>query len=155
MGPRYFAYGTGLAPGVSVNGNTLSIQGTLPEAYKPGDTIYVSAAVQAPQAHSLESIAPHSVKLAGLASPQVHFSALHQNSGPYPVVFEAFHYVNPPRMQDLTCSVIQALGDKFDMLAYYSDFRIDNPEAGTRAMDRWAAGQQAAKSQVSLPSRAI
>ena len=131
MGPRYFAYGTGLAPGVSVNGNTLSIQGTLPEAYKPGDTIYVSAAVQAPQAHSLESIAPHSVKLAGLASPQVHFSALHQNSGPYPVVFEAFHYVNPPRMQDLTCSVIQALGDKFDMLAYYSDFRIDNPEAGT------------------------
>ena len=32
---------------------------------------------------------------------------------------------------DLTCSVINALGDKFDMLAYYSDFRIDNPEAGT------------------------
>jgi hypothetical protein len=32
---------------------------------------------------------------------------------------------------DLTCTVIKALGDKFDMLAYYSDFRIDNPEAGT------------------------
>ena len=130
-GPRYFAYGTGLAPEVSVNGNTLSIQGTLPEGYKSGDTIYVSAAVQAPQSHSLEQIAPRSVKLAGVASPQVHFSSLPRNSGPYPVVFEAFHYVNPPRMQDLTCSVIQALGDKFDMLAYYSDFRIDNPEAGT------------------------
>jgi hypothetical protein len=32
---------------------------------------------------------------------------------------------------DLTCTVIKALGDKYDMLAYYSDFRIDNPEAGT------------------------
>jgi hypothetical protein len=39
--------------------------------------------------------------------------------------------MRPPRAADLTCSVIQALGDKFDMLAYYSDFRIDNPEAGT------------------------
>jgi hypothetical protein len=27
--------------------------------------------------------------------------------------------------------VINALGDRFDLLAYYSDFRIDNPEAGT------------------------
>jgi len=27
--------------------------------------------------------------------------------------------------------VITALGDKFDFLAYYSDFRIDNQEAGT------------------------
>jgi hypothetical protein len=39
--------------------------------------------------------------------------------------------MKPPRAVDLTCSVINALGDKFDMLAYYSDFRIDNPEAGT------------------------
>jgi hypothetical protein len=130
-GPRYFAYGTGLAPGVSVDGNTLSIQGTLPEGYKSGDTIYLSAAVQAPKSSALAQVASHPVKLAGLASPQVHFSSLAQNSGPYPVVFEAFHYGHSPRMQDLTCSVIQALGDKFDMLAYYSDFRIDNPEAGT------------------------
>jgi hypothetical protein len=27
--------------------------------------------------------------------------------------------------------VIKALGDRFDFLAYYSDFRIDNQEAGT------------------------
>ena len=131
MGPRYFAFGTGLAPQVNVEGNTLSIQGTLPEGYKPGDVLYVSAAVQAPQEHTLAQIAPHAVKLAGIASPEVHFSTLPKDSGPWPVVFEAFHYGNPPRMQDLTCSVIQALGDKFDMLAYYSDFRIDNPEAGT------------------------
>lgn len=131
MGPRYFAFGTGLAPGVNVSGNAISIQGTLPEGYKPGDAIYVSAAVQASDAHPPAQFGSHMIRLAGIASPEVHLSALPYNSGPYPVIFEAFHYVHPPRMQDLTCSVIQALGDKFDMLAYYSDFRIDNPEAGT------------------------
>src|SRR5262249_62010496 len=30
-----------------------------------------------------------------------------------------------------SCTVIKALGDKFDFLAYYSDFRVDNQEAGT------------------------
>ena len=36
-----------------------------------------------------------------------------------------------PHPQDLTCTVIRALGDKFDFLAYYSDFRVDSQEAGT------------------------
>jgi hypothetical protein len=61
----------------------------------------------------------------------VDFFSLSNSNGPFPVVFEAFHYMKPPRAQDLTCSVIQTLGDNFGMLAYYSDFRIDNPEAGT------------------------
>ncbi|HTW48830.1 MAG TPA: hypothetical protein VMD92_12830 [Acidobacteriaceae bacterium] len=131
MGPSYFAYGSGLARRVSIDGNTLFIQGTLPEGYASGDTVYVSAAVQASDAGTPAQIAPRPFKLAGIASPAVHFSSLAKNSGPYPVVFEAFHYLKPPRAQDLTCSVIKSLGDKFDMLAYYSDFRIDNPEAGT------------------------
>ena len=131
MGPRYFAYGTGLSPRVSVEANTLSMQGILPEGYAPGEKVYISAAVQATESGTLVQIAPHAFKLADVASPAVHFSSLRKNSGPYPVVFEAFHYLKPPRAQDLTCSVIKALGDKFDMLAYYSDFRIDNPEAGT------------------------
>jgi hypothetical protein len=131
MGPSYFAYGSGLARHVSVDGNTLSIQGTLPEGYADGDTIYVSAAVQASESSKPVEIAPHAIKLAGVASPAVHLASLTKASGPFPVVFEAFHYMKPPRAEDLTCSVIQALGDRFDMLAYYSDFRIDNPEAGT------------------------
>lgn len=145
MGPRYFAFGTGMAPRVSVDGNTLSMQGTLPEGYKPGDTVYVSAAVQASDSATPVQIAPHTVKLAGIASPSVHFSALPKSSGPYPVVFEAFHYPSPPRMQDLTCSVIKALGDKFDMLAYYSDFRIDNPEAGTSSDGPLGGGPKGGK----------
>jgi hypothetical protein len=31
----------------------------------------------------------------------------------------------------ITCTVLTALGDQFDFLAYYSDFRVDNQEAGT------------------------
>lgn len=43
--------------------------------------------------------------------------------------YEAFHYLAAPAPQDLSCTVIKALGDKFDFLAYYSDFRIDSQEA--------------------------
>ncbi len=125
-GPRYTAFGTGATPAVKVEGNTISVEGTLPAGYKAGDQIYVSAAAQTGGA-----VHPQAVKLAGLASPEVHLSALKKTDGPYSVIYESFHYMKPTRAADLTCTVIKALGDKFDMLAYYSDFRIDNPEAGT------------------------
>lgn len=133
MGPHYGAFGTGLSPKVSVDGNVLSFEGTLPEGYKSGDRIYLSAAVQGSDNQTADAvrIPPHSFTLAGVASPEVHFSSLTRKNGPFPVVFETFHYLRPTRAQDLSCSVIKALGDQFDMLAYYSDFRIDNPEAGT------------------------
>ena len=47
------------------------------------------------------------------------------------LVYESFHYYALPNPRDLTCTVIKSLGDKFDFLAYYSDFRVDNQEAGT------------------------
>ena len=62
---------------------------------------------------------------------EVDLSNVKKEDGPFPIVFQAFHYLKPPRAVDLTCTVIKALGDKYDFLAYYSDFRIDNPEAGT------------------------
>jgi len=61
----------------------------------------------------------------------VHLSGLTPKSGPFAALYEAFHYLAPPRPQDLSCTVIQALGDKFDFLAYYSDFRIDSQEASS------------------------
>ena len=64
-------------------------------------------------------------------TPEVDFAKVKPTDGPFPVAFEAFHYLPPPRARDLTCTVIKALGDHYDLLAYYSDFRIDNPEAGT------------------------
>jgi hypothetical protein len=73
----------------------------------------------------------HAARLVGLVSSAVDFSTVTKQDGPYLVAYETFHYMKPPRAVDLTCTVINALGDKYDMLAYYSDFRIDNPEAGT------------------------
>ncbi len=60
---------------------------------------------------------------------RVHFSSLSERAGPFGSVYESFHYLQPPRPQDLSCTIIRALGDKFDFLAYYSDFRIDAQEA--------------------------
>jgi hypothetical protein len=132
-GPRYNASGAGVSPGVKIDGNTISMQGTLPAGYKAGDQIFVYAAVQTSPAPpvTVSRIRPHAVKLAALGSPEVDLSSVKKEDGPFTVAYESFHYMKPPRAVDLTCTVIKALGDKFDMLAYYSDFRIDNPEAGT------------------------
>jgi len=136
-GLRYVANGPGASPGVKIEGNVISMEGTLPGGFKTGDSMYVWASAQTPgsapgaPATIVDRLAPHAVKLTGLRSPSVHFLTAKKQDGPYPLVYEAFHYLKPPRAQDLTCTVIKALGDKFDMLAYYSDFRIDNPEAGT------------------------
>ena len=61
----------------------------------------------------------------------VDLSSVKLNDGPFAGVYESFHYLSLPNPRDLTCTVLKALGDKFDFLAYYSDFRIDNQEAGT------------------------
>jgi hypothetical protein len=61
----------------------------------------------------------------------VDLSSVKRQDGPFTIVYESFHYLSLPNPRDLTCSVIKALGDKFDFLAYYSDFRVDNQEAGT------------------------
>jgi hypothetical protein len=132
-GPRYNASGAGVSNGVKLDRNTISIEGTLPAGWKAGDQVFVSASIQTSgnPPVTVDRILPHGVKLAGVVSPSVDFTSVKKQDGPFAVAYEAFHYMKPPRAMDLTCTVIKALGDKFDMLAYYSDFRIDNPEAGT------------------------
>jgi hypothetical protein len=61
----------------------------------------------------------------------VNLSEVTPKSERFAAPYEAFHYLEPPRPQDLSCTVIQALGDEFDFLAYYSDFRIDSQEASS------------------------
>jgi hypothetical protein len=61
----------------------------------------------------------------------VDLSSAKKSDGPFTVVYEPFHYLALPNHRDLTCTVLNALGDKFDFLAYYADFRVDNQEAGT------------------------
>jgi hypothetical protein len=73
----------------------------------------------------------YSAPSAAIKPAAVHFSSLSQKDGPFAAVYESFHYLAPPEPQDLSCTVIKSLGDKFDFLAYYSDFRIDSQEAST------------------------
>jgi hypothetical protein len=129
---RYFASGPGVSRRVEASGNTISIQGILPRALRGAKQISVSADASASGSDEpVARISAGPVTLSGIRDPEVHLSSLKPQYGPFPVVYEAFHYYALPNPRDLTCTVLKSLGDKFDFLAYYSDFRVDNQEAGT------------------------
>lgn len=129
---RYFAFGPGVSRGVKVSGNTISIQGILPPTLRDAAQILVFTDSSAGDSDKpLAQIPARPVELGAIRNPEVHLSSLTEHDGPFPVVYEAFHYYALPNARDLTCSVIKTLGDKYDFLAYYSDFRVDNQEAGT------------------------
>lgn len=129
---RYIAFGPGVSRKVKVSGNTITIQGILPPALRGVEQVAVYAETNSPRkADPGAHLSPHVVRLSGIRDPETHLSSLTRKDGPFSVVYEAFHYLSLPRPQDLSCTVLKALGDKFDFLAYYSDFRIDNQEAGT------------------------
>lgn len=130
-GPRYFAFGPGMSQEISVEGSSITIRGIVPTALHAGQQIYVSAGSEAPEAQAPVQMAAQPVHLAGIANPEMNLATIKRQDGAFPLIYESFYYPESPSPNDLTCSVIKALGDKFDMLAYYSDFRIDNPEAGT------------------------
>jgi hypothetical protein len=128
----YIAFGPGVSRKVTVSGNTITFKGILPPALRGVEQIAVYAEASPPRHTDLGAqLSPQVVPLSGIRRPEVHLSSLTRKDGPFGVVYEAFHYLTLPRPQDLSCTVLKTLGDKFDFLAYYSDFRIDNQEAGT------------------------
>jgi hypothetical protein len=131
--PGYFAVGPGVSRNVNTSGNTLTLQGTLPKTLLEAGTLKVIARVQVrgEREPTAEQLTPDTIRLSGMRSPEIHLSSLTRRDGPFPVAYESFHYLALPRPEDLSCTVLKALGDRFDFLAYYSDFRIDNQEAGT------------------------
>ena len=118
--PRYVAAGPGLSPGVKIAGNTLSVIGTLPAVFKSGESIEIAVETMAPGAAgtAADTVAAQSVTLTGIRSPEVDLSALGKNDGPFTIVYESFHHAGLPRPADMACSVIKALGDRFDFLAW-------------------------------------
>jgi hypothetical protein len=129
---RYVAFGPGLSRDVKTSGNTLSIQGVLPPLLGGATQVDVSAHTFASDSQQpLAQISAQPVALPGIRNPEAHLSSLGPQDGPFSIVYEAFHYYALPNPHDVTCTVIKGLGDKFDFLAYYSDFRVDNQEAGT------------------------
>ena len=129
---RYIAFGEGVSRAVKTGGNTISIQGILPPALRSAKQIYISADASASGSEEpVVQTTPRPVTLSGMHNPKVHLSSLKPQDGTFPLVYEAFHYYALPNPRDLSCTVIKSLGDKFDFLPYYSDFRVDNQEAGT------------------------
>jgi hypothetical protein len=121
---HFIAVGVGVSPQVTVQGSAITISGILPAGIRAGSKLYISVGGE-------EAGAAQAVRLSNLGSPEMHLATIKKQDGAFPVIYESFYYSESPRPNDLTCTVIKALGDRFDMLAYYSDFRIDNPEAGT------------------------
>src|SRR5580704_15789799 len=129
---RYMAFGPGVSRKVKATGNTITLQGVLPPVLRAVGQVAVYAEVAARGTpEPVERLSPQVVRLSAILSPEVHLSSLTRKDGPFAVVYESFHYLALPKPQDLSCTVMNGLGDKFDFLAYYSDFRIDNQEAGT------------------------
>jgi hypothetical protein len=128
---RYIAFGSGVSRRVKATGNSITLQGILPPEFHGGEDVAISAEVAARGNPKPERIASHVIRLMAIRNPEVHLSSLTRKDDAFAVVYESFHYLALPRPQDLSCTVIKALGDKFDFLPYYSDFRIDNQEAGT------------------------
>lgn len=131
-GRGYSVSGTGVSGQVRVEGNTLTLQG-LPSAFQGAAEAALSLEVRDPEERevTVERVAPTAVSLAGIAGPEVDLSGVSPTLDPIPTLFEAFHYAGLPHTQSMACTVIEALGDQFDFLVYYSDFRVDNQEAGT------------------------
>jgi hypothetical protein len=117
---------------VKISGNTLSIQGIVPAELRGAKQVFVFAEAVGPGSDdAVDHISGHSVTLTGLRSPEIDLSTSKPQNVTLPIAYGAFHYYPLPNSRDLACTVLKALGDKFDFLAYYSDFRIDNQEAGT------------------------
>jgi hypothetical protein len=130
FGARYISTVPGVE--VAVAGNTISMTGILPAELSAVSRVALWAGAGSGTPPSVaDSVAKTSIELNGIRSPEVDFSSIGKKDGPFPVVYEGFHWMEVPRAQDVACSVIDALGDKFDFIATYSDFRVDNPEGGT------------------------
>jgi hypothetical protein len=128
--PRYFASGPGAESDVTISGNSISLKGILPLELSGVTRVSVSA--EAASSTSIaDEVASRAVSLNDIHSPEVDLSTLTKKDGPFTVVYEGFHWPEIPRATDVACSVITALGDKFDFIVSYSDFRVDNPEGGT------------------------
>jgi len=128
---RYFVFGPGVSRRLETDGNTFTVRGILPRSFTTTGDISVSAQVLLSDhgEKAVENISQRNIKLPKLRNPEVHFSSLRGTDGPFSLVYEP--YLDLPHPQDLACTAIKSLGDRFDFFAYYSDFRIDNQEAGT------------------------
>ena len=134
------------------------MQGIVSTGLKARDQFTISAEARAGGTTTATSdqVSARAVALSDVQSPRVDLSSIKRQDGPFALIYEPFHYVTLPNARDMTCTVIKALGDKFDFLAYYSDFRIDNQEAGTPSTGPRGGGPQGGEvTGIASPQRGV
>ena len=94
---------------------------------------------------AVDQLAGRAVALSDIRSPRVDLSSLDPKAGPFPILYEPFHYLALPSPRDMTCTVIKALGDKFDILAYILTFESTTRKPGRPAPAHGAAALMAAR----------
>lgn len=62
--------------------------------------------------------------------PRLDLSQADGSGAPREIAYEVFHHPVLPPVTDLACTVLGELGDRFDMLVFYTDFRFDSQESG-------------------------
>lgn len=129
-GLAYEASGPGVSPVVQISGNTISLQGAVDALGVDRFAFFTDTVDFDEPGTPFDQTDPITVDLPPGLSPQVDISASTATDSAREVIYEAFHYPDIPEVQALTCGVIQELGDAFDFLSFYPDFRIDRQEAG-------------------------
>lgn len=119
---------------IELDGRTISLTASLATLNAANTFAYFADAVD-----FSENPAPYdqagaaTVSLAGILSPQINFSAATAGDPARPALFESFCYADIPDERPLSCDVIEDLGDRFDFLVLYTDFRLDRQEAGAQS----------------------
>jgi hypothetical protein len=156
---RYLAFGPGLSRSVKTSGNTISIQGILPQALGRTTEIHVAADASARESEKpVAEVPARPVTLSGIRNPALHLSSLKPKDGPFPLAYESFHYYALPNPLDLTCTVIKSLVSRAwvtssTFLPTIQTFALTTRKQARRVMDR--SERWAAQSRESAPPSTI
>ena len=114
------------APQLSIAGDTISLTvgiGTFDEAARIG--FYATSTDWNPRLGLFDQTDEITVVLPTDVVPEEDLSEISEAAPALEVIYEAFYYPDVPTRHALICTVIESLGDEFDFLALYSDFRLD------------------------------
>ena len=128
----YQTSGPGVSPNLEIDGNTIAVTAFLDALNGADRFAFFTDTVEFDESDAqpapYDRTDPILVTLPNLPSSTVDLSALSATGPSRGFVFEEFHHAdlsNPQEAElDLACAVINALGDRFDFLVFYTDFRL-------------------------------
>ena len=128
---QYHAFGPGISPNVQVSGSTLSF--VVPIAQFGGLTqfaFFFDSVNFSLGSNNFDQGNPIAVTLPAIDSALMDLSATTGSEAVRQVIYEAFYHNDIPTEQALTPTIISAMGDRFDFITFYADFRLDRQETG-------------------------